>query len=243
MKRQLWAACISMAAVILSLAAAISARWRTAAALVALAVAAWFAARHWNRRRPIPMPYFMRWILLFPRGPSSPAHLERLLEPRRGQHILEIGPGIGIHALPIAASLLPGGVLDVLDVQQEMLDHLRRRAERAAVTNIVTMQGNAQALPYADDTFDAAYLIGTLGEIPDGVEALRELRRVLKVAGRLVVGEVLVDPDFVRLPVLRAQAEAAGFVLERTTGPRFCYLALLRPAGVGAAADHRVSPA
>ncbi|MBI5186267.1 MAG: methyltransferase domain-containing protein [Nitrospinae bacterium] len=209
MKRQVWAFYASIVALILSV-----------------------AARAWNRGHPMPMPYFMRWILFLPRGPNSPQHLDKILEPRSGERILEIGPGIGVHALQIAAALLPGGILDALDVQQEMLGDLCRRAAKADVTNIVTTQGDAQALPYPDHMFDAAYMIGTLGEIPDGIAALRELRRVLKVEGRLVVGEVLVDPDYVPLSALKNKAEEAGFVFERTLGPRFCYFVLFRPAGI-----------
>ena len=134
------------------------------------------------------------------------------------------------HALPIAAALLPNGILNVLDVQQEMLDNLKRRTVKAGVTNIVATQGDAQSLPYPSCMFDAAYMVGTLGEIPDEGAALREVRRVLKPRGRLVIGEVLIDPDYVSIPALREKARDAGLVLERTTGPMLSYFALLRPA-------------
>ena len=49
-----------------------------------------------------------------------------------------------------------------------------------------------------------------LGEIPDPEAALGELRRVLKPAGRLVVGEIFIDPDFPRLAWLVRRARAAG---------------------------------
>jgi ubiquinone/menaquinone biosynthesis C-methylase UbiE len=176
------------------------------------------------------MPYFMRWVLRLPRGPHSPRELEPVLQPRSGEHILEVGPGIGVHALPIACSLLPDGVLDVLDVQQDMLNNLARRAARSGPTNITVKQGDAQKLPYPDRTFDAAYLIGVLGEIPDPVAALCELKRVLKPGGRLVISEILIDPDFISLPALREKARGAGFVLERVAGPSFAYSAVLRPA-------------
>jgi ubiquinone/menaquinone biosynthesis C-methylase UbiE len=141
---------------------------------------------------------------------------------------------VGIHALPIAAALKPDGVLDVLDVQQEMLDDLMRRAARCDLSNIVPRQGDAQRLPYADASFDAAYLISVLGEIPDATSALRELRRVLKPSARLLICEVFLDPDFISLPALHAMARAAGLVLERHFGPRFAYTALLRPVAVSA---------
>ena len=204
--------------------------WAAVCALFALG--ANMAGRVWSRRSPIAMPYFMRWVLLVPRGPHSPNHIKRILQPRSGERILEVGPGIGVHALPIAASLLPDGVLDALDVQQEMIDDLKRRAASRGLANIVARQGDAQKLPYHDHTFDAAYLIGVLGEIPDAVAALRELRRVLKPGGRLLISEVLIDPDFISLRVLQKMAGTAGFVFERKVGPSIAYSAVFRPAAV-----------
>lgn len=187
------------------------------------------AGRVWSLKSPVPMPYFMRWTLLVPRGPQSPKNIEKILQPRSGDRILEVGPGVGVHALPIASSLLPDGVLDVLDVQQEMLDDLMRRAASCGLTNIVAKQGDARRLPYPDHTFDAAYLIGVLGEIPNALVALRELRRVLKPGARLLIGEVLIDPDFISLPALQEMARDAGFVFERKIGPSFAYGAVFRP--------------
>jgi SAM-dependent methyltransferase len=195
-----------------------------------IAVAATLAARASSRRHPAPMPYSLRWVLYAPRWPLSVARLCRILEPRAGERILEIGPGVGIYSLPIAAELRPAGVLDALDVQREMLGALARRAARAGATNVVPAEGNAQRLPYPEGSFDAAYLVGVLGEIPDPAAALRELRRVLKPGGRLVVGEALVvDPDAVRFPALLEVARRAGFDFERRLGPRFAYFARLRP--------------
>ena len=109
-----------------------------------------------------------------------------------------------------------------------MLDDLKRRALKAGITNIVATRGDAQSLPYPSSTFDAAYMIGTLGEIPDKVATLRELRRVLKPRGRVVIGEVLIDPDYVSPRALKEKAKDTGLVLEHITGPKFSYFALLR---------------
>ena len=146
--------------------------------------------------------------------------------------MLEVGPGVGIHTLPIASSLGANGVVDVLDAQQEMIDDLMRRATRAGLHNIRAVKGDAQRLPYPDHSFDAAYLISVLGEVPDEVVALRELHRVLKPDGRLVIGEIAVDPDFIALDTLKNRSTSAGFVFERKLGPGFAYFALLRPRGV-----------
>ncbi len=68
--------------------------------------------------------------------------------------------------------------------------------------NIVPTQGDAQALPYPDAIFDGAYLVATLGEVPDKDATLRELQHVLRPGGRIVVGEVQPDPHMVNFPVL-----------------------------------------
>ena len=178
---------------------------------------------------PAPIPYLLRWALLVPRGNQSPEHLHRILQPRSGERLLEVGPGIGVHALPVAVSLAPNGTLDILDVQQEMLDDVMRRASRAGITHITATPGDAQKLPYPDGVFDGAYLVGVLGEIPDGQAALRELRRVLKPSGRLVIGEVFFDPDFVGFGSLKGRVEQASFAFERRLGGSFSYLARFRP--------------
>lgn len=226
-----WLSYLSTLAAMLALAALAAGRGTWAALGMAVAVAGAIAARSASQRHPAPMPYSERWFLFMPRGPLSAHRLRRILEPRAGERMLEIGPGVGIYSLPIAAALAPDGTLEALDVQPEMLADLTKRARRAGVTNIVATEGDAQRLLYPDGSFDAAYLVGVLGEIPDPAAALSELRRVLKPDGRLVVGEALVvDPDGVRLPTLRETAQRAGFAFERRSGLPFVYFARFRRA-------------
>jgi ubiquinone/menaquinone biosynthesis C-methylase UbiE len=69
-----------------------------------------------------------------------------------------------------------------------------------------------------------------LGEIPDQPAALRELARVLKPGGRLVVGELFGDPHRVSPGRLRARAEAEGLAFELRSGPAIGYFArFVRP--------------
>jgi len=214
-----------------ALGAALVGNMTLAAVCTAAALGAAVVARRASRRHPGPMPYALRWVLFLPRWPTTVARLRAILEPKPGERILEVGPGVGIYALPVAAALGSSGTLEALDVQGEMLATLARRARAAGVTNLVATEGDAQRLPYSDASFDAAYLVGVLGEVPDPSLALRELRRILKPGGRLVVGEVIfADPDAVRLPVLQALARQAGFTLERRLGPRFGYFARFRLA-------------
>lgn len=90
-------------------------------------------------------------------------------------------------------------------------------------------------MPFADASFDAAYLVTALGEIPDPLAALRELRRVLKPAGRLVVGEFF-DRHYVPLVTLLRYANVSGFEPAMHIAPPVAYLARLRPAPTPATA-------
>ncbi len=158
--------------------------------------------------------------------PISPGLLRRGVQPSPGDHVLEIGSGTGRHAVQVAQWIAPAGTLDVFDVQQDMLDAVMRRAGDQSITNITPAHGQAgERLPYADARFDAAYLVTVIGEIPDPDVALRELRRVLRPGGRLAVGEVLLDPDYVSLGELRSRAEACGFAFVRRYGSPFAYVA------------------
>ncbi len=175
------------------------------------------------------MPYALRWVLYLPRWPLTAKRLIALLDLRAGQRVLELGPGVGIWSLPVATALEPAGTLDVLDIQPDMLASLRARAEARGVTNLVATHGDAQRLPFADAIFDAVYVVGVLGELPDPNAALTEIRRVLKPDGRLVVGEALVvDPDGMRISVLKERAARAGLAFERQLGPSAAYFASFR---------------
>lgn len=199
-----------------------------AAAAAGAAVYAGFYCRAQSRHMPQPMPSALWWSLLLPRGRHAPRHLLKLLEPKPGERILEIGPGIGVHAIPVAKAVAPGGTLAALDVNPAMLAMLQRRASRAGVSSIEPQAGSACSLPYPDGLFDAAYLISVLGEVPDPPAAWAELGRVLKPDARLVVGELALDPDFVSLSEIRREAEMNGFMFSKSVGGRLSFLSLFR---------------
>jgi ubiquinone/menaquinone biosynthesis C-methylase UbiE len=191
----------------------------------AVAGAAVVAAALWWRRNPSACPYNQRFWVQAPHPFITRARLREILDPAPGERVLEVGPGTGYYALDMAAWIAPAGRLDVFDLQQEMLDHTMRRAGERGLDTIVPAQGDARQLPYEDATFDAAYLVTVLGEIPDQDAALRELARVLRPGGRLVVGELLGDPHWVSRRRLTERAEAAGLRFGRRLGSPLGYFA------------------
>jgi ubiquinone/menaquinone biosynthesis C-methylase UbiE len=185
-------------------------------------------AAAWWRTHPSPCPYGQRFWVQAPHPLITRKRLLEILAPSPGERLLELGPGTGYYTLSVAQRL-DGGQLSVADIQQTMLDHTMGRAERAGIANIEPTCADAQALPFEDGTFDGAFTVTTLGEVPDPDRALRELARVLKPSGRLVVGELFGDPHMVTFGSLGEHAERTDLRVERRLGGPLGYFALLRP--------------
>jgi SAM-dependent methyltransferase len=193
--------------------------------LVLAAAGAVAAAALWWRKNPSACPYSQRFWVDAPHPLITRARLHEILDAGPGERILEVGPGTGYYTLDVAEWVKPDGQVDILDLQDEMLEHTMRRAGERGLANVTPTQSDAIAMPYEDGSFDAAYLVTVLGEIPDQDAALRELARVLKPGGRLVVGELVGDPHYVRLGPMRLSATGAGLSFERRAGSALGYFA------------------
>ncbi len=197
------------------------------AKLVLAAAAGVAAAAVWWRRNPSACPYSQRLWVQAPHPFITRDRLRDVLAPDPGERILEIGPGTGYYTLDLADWAGEGGAIEVFDIQQEMLDHTMRRVAEAGHGNVTATQGDAQALPHDDESFDAVVLTTVLGEIPDQDAAMAEIARVLKPEGRLVVGEVFGDPHYTSPSALERRCTAAGMRLAERSGPAFGYFARL----------------
>jgi ubiquinone/menaquinone biosynthesis C-methylase UbiE len=196
-------------------------------ALLAAAGAATLGAALWWRKNPSACPYGQRFWVEAPHPVITRSRLREVLRPEPGERVLEIGPGTGYYTLDLAEWVGPDGTVEIFDLQQQFLDHVGRRAAERGLANVSPTQGDATALPYEDGSVDAVVLTAVLGEIPDPVAALREIARVLKPNGRLVVGELFGDPHFTTLGALKRQAAAVGLGYETHSGNRLAYFARL----------------
>jgi ubiquinone/menaquinone biosynthesis C-methylase UbiE len=193
--------------------------------LLLLAAAATLAAALWWRRNPSACPYGQKFWVEAPHPIITPERLREVLDPGPGERVLEIGPGTGYYTLDMAEWVGPEGTVEIFDIQQEFLDHTTGRAEQRGLDNVVATQGDATDLPFEEDSIDAVVLTAVLGEIPDRAAALREIARVLRPGGRLVVGELFGDPHFTTFKSLCGQCGDAALRLERRSGNWFGYFA------------------
>jgi ubiquinone/menaquinone biosynthesis C-methylase UbiE len=195
--------------------------------LLGAAALATLGAALWWRKNPSACPYGQRVWVEAPHPIITRERLRSVLAPEPGERILEIGPGVGYYTLDMAEWVGLEGTIEIFDLQQEFLDHVGKRAVERGLANINPTQGDATALPYEDDSIDAVVLTAVLGEIPDPVAALRQIQRVLKPSGRLVVGELFGDPHFTTQSALKRQAEEAGLAWGEHSGNWFAYFARL----------------
>lgn len=197
--------------------------------LLGAAAAATLAAALWWRKNPSACPYGQRFWVEAPHPFITHDRLREVLRPQPGERLLELGVGTGYYSCQLAEWVAPAGTLELFDLQQEFLDHTMRTAAERGLTNLVPTRGDATNLPYEDNSIDGVILTAVLGEIPDRQAALREIRRVLKPGGRLVVGELFGDPHFTSRGSLQRLGAEAGLELTEVSGPWLGYFARLNP--------------
>lgn len=179
-------------------------------AFLSVYVVQWFRERY---RRGGPFPASRARHLLHPLRPWMQP-LRRTVERFRvkpGDTVLELGPGPGYFTAEAARVVGPQGKVVCLDIQPEMIGVLRQRLDEQHVANAHPVVAEASGLPLTDSSVDKAFLVAVLGEIPDRLAALTELRRVLKPGGVLSFSENLTDPDYVFQASLRDLCRASGF--------------------------------
>ncbi len=108
-----------------------------------------------------------------------------IAELRPGENVLDCCAGTGDLSIAFAAA---GGDVVGSDFCPEMLAHaVTKSARRDSDTRYVA--GDAQSLPFADDSFDLATVAFGIRNVEDPVAGMREMRRVVKPGGRIVVLE------------------------------------------------------
>jgi demethylmenaquinone methyltransferase/2-methoxy-6-polyprenyl-1,4-benzoquinol methylase len=103
------------------------------------------------------------------------------VKPRSGEDILDMAGGTGDVAIRIADR---GAHVTVADINPDMLEVGKERAERRGLSGLTWKVENAEALSFADGSFDAYTIVFGIRNVTDIPAALLEAHRVLKRGGR-----------------------------------------------------------
>jgi len=180
------------------------------------------------------------WMYDYTFGPTL--HAGRIQAIQRmgiktGDRVLEVGVGTGINA-----GLYPSdSVVTGIDLSEPMLEKARERVLRKGVSNIRLLAMDAADLKFPDNSFDIVYAPYVISVVPDPVAVVREMRRVCRRGGRMVILnhfrgmhpfgawlDRLISPLTVHigfksdldLPAFLAQAELKPVTIEKVNVPR-----------------------
>jgi phosphatidylethanolamine/phosphatidyl-N-methylethanolamine N-methyltransferase len=100
-----------------------------------------------------------------------------------GDRLLEVGVGTGINARLYPRNCQVPGI----DLSSQMLEKARARVQRQGLRNIRLFEMDAAHLTFADDSFDIVYAPYVISVVPDPVKVVREMRRVCRPGGKIIV--------------------------------------------------------
>jgi ubiquinone/menaquinone biosynthesis C-methylase UbiE len=138
---------------------------------------------------------------------------EKLLSPfvRQGMTVVDYGCAMGFFTLPMARMVGLHGKVIAVDIQEKMLIRLKRRAERAGLLDRIQPTRPEDVEKLKDGVVDFAAAIHVVHELTEPQAFFREMRRVLKPGGKLLVVEPTFHVGQVDFEASIKHAVTAGF--------------------------------
>jgi ubiquinone/menaquinone biosynthesis C-methylase UbiE len=132
----------------------------------------------------------LMWLLHFGRERAFRDETLALASPLPGESVLDVGCGTGTLAIAAKRAIGPTGSVYGIDPSPEMIARARAKAKKRGL-DVTFENAVAEALPFPDARFDIVLSTVMLHHLPRKVrlQALGEIRRVLKPGGRVVIVE------------------------------------------------------
>jgi len=149
---------------------------------------------------------------------------------RKGMTVLEPGPGMGFFTLDLARLVGETGKVVAVDMQPEMLDAIRKRAEKAGLASRIDLRlAKRERMDLGDlgATVDFALAFAMVHEVPDAASFFGEIAAALRPGGNVLVAEPVFHVTKKEFAASIAKAEAAGLRVEARPAIRISHAALL----------------
>ena len=101
----------------------------------------------------------------------------------KGDRVLEVGVGTGINIALYPKDCHVTGI----DLSTGMLEKARERVAKQGLRNVRLLEMDAARLTFADDSFDIVYAPYLVSVVPDPVQVVREMRRVCRPGGKIII--------------------------------------------------------
>ncbi len=152
-----------------------------------------------------------------------------MAEVGEGDTVLDLGSGAGFDCLLAAARVGPTGRVIGVDMTEDMIARARDNASKAGCSNVEFRLGEIECLPVEDASVDLVISNCVLNLVPDKAAAFREIARVLKRGGRVMVSDIVRRGELPAelLPDVDSYVACIGGAIEADE-----YLGLMQAAGL-----------
>jgi SAM-dependent methyltransferase len=110
-----------------------------------------------------------------------------------GERVIDVGCGAGTDSLVAAQMVGPAGSVTGLDMTPEMLAKARASGAEMGAVHVAFVEGEAEAIPFPDESFDVVISNGVIDLVPDKEAVFSEIGRVLGPGGRLQIADVTIQ--------------------------------------------------
>jgi arsenite methyltransferase len=154
---------------------------------------------------------------------------------RPGDTVVDLGSGAGLDLILAGHAVGPTGRVIGVDMTPAMIEHARRAVARAGLANVEIREGLIEALPVADASVDWVISNCVISLSPEKDKVFREIARVLRPNGRMLISDIVVDNRLAWL-LARLTRVVPTIAMARTEAD---YLEAMRAAGLAGGVESR----
>jgi ubiquinone/menaquinone biosynthesis C-methylase UbiE len=199
--------------------------------IIALFFVIWFTWKYSSRHVNVPCPSWLYWAVEL-ENPFAKSSQSKIiisgLDVKPGMTVLDIGCGPGRLSIPLAKAVGERGRIVSVDIQPEMLNIVRKKADTEKINNITLVNISMGEGKLQNYNADRAVLVAVLGEIPNQAMALEEIYNSLKPGGILAISETIFDPHYQSKQNILKLVTSIGFSEVGYTGNTLAYTIYLK---------------